>query len=338
VNICKQFITNLPKAELHVHSEGTMEPAQLLLFAERNNISIPDGLLDPSKTKYIFSNYQGFLDAYIQATNVLQKEQDFYELTLAYLKKASEQGVLHTEIFFDIQTYFPRNIDPKIIIYGMDRAFIQAKKLYGIDGAMIMCFLRHLSEEDAFKALEIAYEHKDKIVGIGLASLEQGNPPSKFERAFARAREYGFHIVAHAGECLPKIIHDTVTLLKVERIDHGVLCMQDAQLVQELVQKQIPITVCPLSNIVLGIFKTLHDHPLKKMLDTGLMVTINSDDPAFFGGYIADNYLAVGQALGLTCHDLILCARNSFIASFVADDVKRRYLETLDEYVAEHSC
>lgn len=337
---CSEFIKKLPKAELHVHIEGTMEPEQLFVFADRNKIQVPSNLIT-QENKYAFYDYQSFIDTYILATNVLQHEQDFYDVTMAYLKKAHEQGVLHSEIFFDLQTYMPRNIAPEIIIDGIELALVDGQKQFGISSFLIMCFIRHLSESDAFKALELAHAKHSKIVGVGLASAEQGNPPSKFERVFAQARSYGYHVVAHAaekGDSGPAMIREALTLLGAERIDHGVGCMADQALVAELVYKQIPLTVCPLSNIVLGGFEKLEDHPLKQMLNAGLMVSINSDDPAFFGGYIADNYQAVVDALKLSCDDLITCARNSFTSSFLDEYEKTAYLKKLDDYVAAHVC
>jgi len=333
---CKEFITKLPKAELHVHIEGTMEPEQMIAIAERNKIKIPAGVLD-SSGNYLFSGYEEFIKTYIQATSVLCQEQDFYDITLAYLKKVAGQGVLRTEIFFDLQTYFSRNITPEIIINGMYTAFIEGKKRYHIDAAMIMCFIRNFSEENAFKALNLLQEYKDKVIGVGLASLEDNNPPIKFEHVFARARAQGYHLVGHAGESGTEHIRDMITKLHCERIDHGVGCMYDPSLVQELAQLKIPMTVCPLSNVKLGIFKTLHEHPIKKMFDAGLNISINSDDPAFFGSYIADNYLAA-QSLGFSCRDLITCAGNGLQAAFVSEEIKKAYQVKLDEYSAGHAC
>lgn len=335
---CSEFIKNLPKAELHVHIEGTMEPEQLFLFADRNKIKVPSNLIT-QENQYAFYDYNSFIDTYILATNVLQQEQDFYDLTMAYLKKAADQGVLHTEIFFDLQTYMPRNMAPEIIIDGIEQAIIDGQKQLGISAFLIMCFIRHLSENDAFKALELAHSKHSKIVGVGLASVEEGNPPSKFERVFAQARSYGYHVVAHAAEetdAGPAMIREALTKIGAERIDHGVGCMTDQDLVLELVHKQIPLTICPLSNIVLGGFEKLEDHPLKAMLDAGLMVSINSDDPAFFGGYIADNYQAVADALKLSCDDLVTCARNSFKSSFLDEQEKAVCVKKIDDYLLSH--
>lgn len=338
--VCSPFIKKLPKAELHVHIEGTMEPEQLQLFADRNKIKIPQNLLT-QENKYAFDSYQSFIDTYILATKVLKTEQDFYDLIMAYLKKAHEQGVLHTEIFFDLQTYMPRNLPAEVIINGLEQGLADGQKQFGISGFLIMCFIRHLSETNAFDALKLVHSRHNKVIGVGLASVEENNPPSKFERVFAQARAYGYHVVAHAAEETdqgPAMIREALTLLKAERIDHGVGCMQDKELVDELVQKKIPLTVCPLSNIVLGGFEKLEDHPLKAMLNAGLMVSINSDDPAFFGGYIADNYQAVAVALNLSCDDLITCAHNSLISSFFDEQTKNEHLEKLSTYVNQHTC
>lgn len=334
---CKDFITKLPKAELHVHIEGTMEPSMLLAFAQRNNIEVPSGILDASGN-YSFSGFDQFIDTYFLATQVLCTQQDFYELTLAYLKKVADQGVLRTEIFFELQSYMSRNIGPDIIIGGMHTAFVEGKRLYDIDGAMILCFLRHLSEKSAFEALELLKGYKDKVIGVGLAAYELNNPPSKFERVFTDARLKGYHVVAHAGELDSKLIRESIDLLGCERIDHGVTALADPSLVKLLAVRKIPLTLCPLSNVVLKIVNTIQDHPLKKLFDAGIMVTINSDDPSFFGGYIAENYLVAAIDLGFSCGDLVICARNSLVASFADEKIKKNYLEQLSKYVAAHCC
>ncbi len=338
---CSDFIKYLPKAELHVHIEGTMEPEQLILIAQRNNIELPSGLITTDNA-YAFSDYKSFIDSYFQATNALKKEQDFYDVTYAYLKKNAEQGVLHVEIFFELQAYIDRDMSPEVVINGIESALVDGQRDFGITGFLILCFIRHLDESQAFRQLELAHGARHtKIIAVGLAALEEGNPPSKFKRAFELARSYGYHAVAHAAEATkngPEMIREALSILKVERIDHGIRCMEDPLLVQELAQKKVPLTVCPLSNVVLGFFKKLEDHPLKAMLDAGLMVSINSDDPAFFGGYIADNYQAAADALDLSCRDLITCARNSFISSFLDEQKKVAYLAKLDDYIATHAC
>ena len=339
-NFCKNFIEKLPKAELHVHIEGTMEPAQLLFFAERNKIKIPAHTLNQTKTAYAFSDFTSFCNAYWQATEVLRHEQDFYDLTYAYLEKISTQGVLHTEIFFDLQTYMPRNTDPAIIINGMHNALIDGKKHLGITGFLILCFLRHLSEADAFKVLELARPYKDKIISVGLAAIEEKNPPSKFEQVFAQAHTEGYRLVAHTGEDLAHgaMIRQALEKLHVERIDHGIGCVNDPSLIQELAQKKIPLTICPLSNVVLGAIKKLEDHPLKALFDAGIITTINSDDPAFFGGYIADNYNVAAEVLGFSCKELVTCARYSFLASFLEEADKKNCLAKLNDYAKNHIC
>jgi adenine deaminase len=335
--ISRDFIQKLPKAELHVHIEGTLEPEQLLQFAERNKIAVPYQTPEQARQAYHFTNYQAFLDAYIQLTSVLQHEQDFYEMTLAYLARAAEQGVLHAEIFFDLQTYMPRGIVPGVIINGIHRALVDAQEKYGISGSMIMCFIRNLSEEDAFKALELCAPFKDKIAGIGLAALEEGNPPEKFARVFAQARAHGYHLVAHAGECMvpsaPEDIWQTIKLLDVERIDHGIGCVLDKNLMVELAAMRMPLTVCPLSNVALHLVKNMAEHPLKSMLAANIVVSIHSDDPVFFGGYIAENYYAAAVALDLSARDLISCARNSIISSFASIERKKECLTLLDAYI-----
>lgn len=332
----KKTIFSLPKAELHVHLEGTMEPEQFMLFAERNKISVPYTTLEEAQQAYAFSDFQSFIDAYEQIANVLCTQEDFYDLTLAYLKKVSGQGVLHTEISFDLQTYMPRNIATETIIMGIHHALCDGKKLFGISGEMILCFIRNLSEENALQALELSLPFKDKIIGVGLASTEKGNPPSKFEKVFARARSFGYHCVAHAGECgTPEMIREAIQLLHVERIDHGIQVLDDPSLITELIQKNISVTVCPLSNVALGLVKNLQQHPLKKMLDAELTVSINSDDPAFFHGYIAENYYAAVTQMGLSFEDVVQCARNSFQASFASESRKNECLDLLAQACKE---
>lgn len=338
---CCEFIKKLPKAELHVHIEGTMEPSQLHLIAERNKIAIPPHTLDQAGTSYLFTDINSFVTAYMQATQVLCKEQDFYDIMHAYLKKVAQQGVLHTEIFFDLQTYMPRGIAPEIIINGMHRALVDGKKQFGISGALIMCFMRHLGVGDAFKALELLRGYNDKVIGVGLASVEKSNSLLLFQPVLAKARAYGFHIVAHAGEQGAgdeAAIGEAITKLHLERIDHGIDCMRDVHLVKELAQLRMPLTVCPLSNVVLGYVKKLEDHPLKAMFDAGLNISINSDDPAFFGGYIGDNYCAAATVLGFSCSELVAVAHAAFEASFLGQAGKDACLAVLSDYVADHSC
>lgn len=322
-----------PKAELHVHIEGTMEPEQLMLFAQRNKIVIPYKTIEEAREAYNFSDYQSFIDAYINITQVLCTQEDFYDLTLSYLKKAVSQGVLHAEIFFDLQTYMPRGIKAGTIITGIHQAFCEGKKLWGISAEMIMCFIRHFSQKNAFEALKLSLPFKDYIIGVGLASTEDGNPPAKFQEVFTQAHSYGYHRVAHAGECNAAMIRETIQLLNVERIDHGIHAIDDNSLVKELIEKKIALTVCPLSNLSLGIVKNLQQHPLKQLLDLGVMITINSDDPAFFNGYIAENYYDAVIQMGLSREDIIQCARNSFQASFASETRKNECLEQLNSFL-----
>ena len=334
----KEFVYGLPKAELHVHIEGTMEPEQMLLFAERNKIVIPYRSLDEARAAYNHHNFSSFINAYNRLSGVLRTEQDFYELTTSYLSKAFSQGVLHVEIFFDVLSYEHRGIVPAIIIHGMHEALVDAKKAYGITGSLIVCFLRDLSQEDAFATLQTILPFKDKIIAIGLASTEINNPPSKFQSVFASARAHGYHLVAHAGEQGPAdYIMQAINLLHAERIDHGIRCVENKEIITALVEKKIPLTVCPLSNVKLGSIQSLQKHPLKQMLNEGLIVSIHSDDPAFFGGYIADNYYAIAQALHLSFDDIVCCARNSFMSSFIDYSQKIHYINLLEKYIQEQS-
>lgn len=330
----QEFIKKLPKAELHVHIEGTLEPEQLLLFAERNTIKIPYNSVDSVRASYTFANLQEFLAVYYRGQLVLCTEQDFYDLTCAYLKKAHDQGVVHAEIFFETQTYAQRNIPFSTIINGIYSATLASEKEYGITSLLMLCFLRHLPPHDAFTTLQESLPHRDKIIGVGLASTELGYPPALFKDVFAHAKSYGYHCVVHAGEAAgPEYIWQALTLLNAERIDHGVQCLSDPPLVQELRTRQVPLTVCPLSNIALKIYTTLSEHPIKKMFDAGLRVTINSDDPAYFGGYIADNYQAVADCCGFTQQELVILAKNSFVSSFLDHATQQRYLHALELYI-----
>lgn len=336
---CIDFIRKLPKAELHVHLEGTLEAEEFLRIAERNKIAVPYNTVEQVKSKlYTFHDLASFIEVYRQAIGILKTEKDFYDLTFSYLKKVASQGVIHAEIFFDLQSYTHHNVAPEIIMNGIHRGIVDAKNRLNISVFMIMCFIRDMSEEDALRTLEIIRPYKD-VIAIGLASIEHGNPPSKFEHAFKIARFYGYHVVAHAGEeCGPDYIWQALQLLKAERIDHGIACMQDPQLVTFLKEQHIPLTVCPLSNVALQRFKSINDHPIKTMYDAGLMITINSDDPAFFGGYIDDNYETVMKNLGFSCGELVACARNSIMASFINNDQKKEFLKKIDEYSMGHKC
>ena len=334
----KQFISGLPKAELHLHIEGTFEPELMFKLAERNAIRLPFESVEALHKAYDFSELQDFLDIYYQGMNVLRTEQDFYDLTWAYLEKVSKQAVRHVEIFFDPQGHVDRGISFETALNGIHSALEHGKKKFDISFGIIMCFLRHLDEDAAFITLDSALAHKDKIIGVGLDSSEMGHPPSKFERVFKKAREEGFHIVAHAGEeGPPAYIYEALDLLKVERIDHGNTCLEDAELVQRLVQEEIPLTVCPLSNTKLCVVDNMKNHPLPQMLDLGLKAMINSDDPAYFGGYLNENYEAVSSILGTNPEEqkekLALLAQNSFTAAFISDVQKEKLLQELEAYL-----
>ena len=328
----------LPKAELHIHIEGTLEPELMFELARRNGIRLPHASVDDVRRAYVFSDLQSFLDIYYAGCSVLVTEGDFYDLTWAYLQRAAAQGVRHAEIFFDPQTHTERGIANGTVIDGIHRALEDGRNRLQITSGLILCFLRHLSEDDALRTLGEALPYRDRLLGVGLDSSEVGNPPSKFRTVYDRARDIGLHPVAHAGEeAPPDYIWEALDLLKVERIDHGVRCAEDERLMERLVEQQIPLTVCPLSNVRLRVFPDLGQHNLKRLLDRGLLVTVNSDDPAYFGGYVADNYAASAEALQLDADDLIKLARNSFTASFLAEDEKRRRLDEVSEVAAQAS-
>ena len=327
-----RYIRLIPKAELHLHIEGSLEPELMFAMAEKNDVSIKYKSEDELRAAYNFNNLQEFLDLYYAGADVLLTEEDFYDLTFAYLKKIHEDNVLHTEIFFDPQTHTIRGVSFDTVVKGITRALDDGKEQLGISSHLIMCFLRHLDEKSAQETLDYALDYKDKIIGVGLDSSEVGNPPSKFANVFKRAQEEGFLTVAHAGEEGPaEYVWEAINLLNVERIDHGVQSINDKELVAELVKKQMPLTVCPLSNLKLKVVSDLKDLPLKRMMDKNMMVTINSDDPSYFGGYVNQNYLDVASALNLTKDDILLLARNSFNASFLTDDEKKHYLDKVDE-------
>jgi len=319
---------------LHLHIEGSLEPELMFGLAKKNKIKIPFGSVDEIRNAYNFHNLQSFLDIYYQGSKVLISEQDFFDLTWAYLLKSKENNILHTEIFFDPQTHTNRGIKFDLVINGIHRAILKAEKELGISSKIIMCFLRHLGEQSAFKILDQALKHKDKIVGVGLDSSEIGYPPSKFERVFNKAIEENFLTVAHAGEeGPPKYIWEALDLLKVKRIDHGIRCLEDEKLVQKLRFDQIPLTVCPLSNVKLCIFKKLKDHNLKKLLDNELMVSVNSDDPAYFGGYLNTNLIECYMALNLTKENIKRLVINSFKSSFLSEDEKKKWIARINNFV-----
>ncbi len=334
----KEFIEKIPKAELHLHIEGTFEPELMFEIAQRNKVRIPYKSIEKLKAAYDFNNLQEFLNIYYSGCKVLLKKQDFYDMTMAYLKKAHQQNILHTEIMFDPQTHTDRGVPFNIVISGIHRALVDAKKDFGITTKLIMCFLRHLDEESAFKTLEEAQPFYNQIDAVGLDSSEIGHPPSIFERVFKKARAEGYLLVAHAGEEGPaEYVWEALNLIKVDRIDHGNNSLEDNRLVQKLVKRKMPLTVCPLSNLKLKVVKDLTKHPLKLMMDKGLFVTLNSDDPAYFGGYVNENYLAIQQALDLTEEDIIQLAKNSFEASFLDEADKKKYISQIDKFVNSYS-
>ena len=325
-----EFIKKSPKAELHLHIEGTLEPEQMFAFAKRNNIQTPFKNINETKKAYNFSNLESFLKIYYEGAKVLIKEQDFFDLTWAYALKCKEDNIVHTEIFFDPQTHTDRGISFDIVINGIYKALQKAQKDFGLSFKIIMCFLRHLDEEEGFKILDQAIGHKDKIFGVGLDSSETGNPPSKFKKLFKKAIENNFITVAHAGEEGPtEYMWQALNILNVKRIDHGVQCLKDEKLVEELFKSQIPLTVCPLSNIKLRVFNKLEDHNLKKMLDKKLMVMVNSDDPAYFGGYLNKNLTEAQSALNLSHDEVKTLLINSFKSSFLNEEKKKEWISKI---------
>ncbi|WP_336935590.1 adenosine deaminase [Acinetobacter soli] len=325
-----ELIRALPKAELHVHIEGTFEPELMFEIAQRNHIDIPYQSVEEIKQAYNFHNLQSFLDIYYAGANVLVNERDFYDLAWAYFKKCAEDRVVHTEIFFDPQTHTERGVAFEIVLNGLKRACADAKEQLGISSELIMCFLRHLSEEDAFKTLEQALPYKSDIIAVGLDSSEVGHPPSKFERVFEKAREEGFLVVAHAGEeGPPEYVWEALDLLQVNRIDHGVRSEEDPALMQRLIQEKMPLTVCPLSNLKLCVVDDMKQHNIRRLLQQGVQVTVNSDDPSYFGGYMNDNFVAIQEALDLSQDELKQLAINSFEASFISDEQKQKWIEEI---------
>ncbi len=322
-----ELIQALPKAELHVHIEGTFEPELMFAIAQRNQIQIPYQSVEEVKQAYNFHNLQSFLDIYYAGANVLVHEQDFYDLAWAYFEKCAEDRVVHTEMFFDPQTHTERGVEFATVIAGLKRACQDAQQKLGISSQLIMCFLRHLSEEKAFETLEQALPFKDEIIAVGLDSSEVGHPPAKFERVFAKAREAGFLIVAHAGEeGPPEYVWEALDLLKVNRIDHGVRSEEDKQLMARLIAEKMPLTVCPLSNLKLCVVNDMKEHNIRRLLQLGVHVTVNSDDPSYFGGYMNDNFIAIQQALDLSNEELKQLATNSFEASFISDQEKQKWI------------
>jgi len=329
----KDLIAKLPKAELHLHIEGSLEPELMFSLAQKNTISLPYKTIEEVKHAYNFTSLQSFLDIYYAGANVLINESDFFDLTWAYLLRCHAQNICHTEIFFDPQTHTSRGIAFKTVIDGITKALQKGEQELGISSFLIMCFLRHLSEENAFETLKASLPFKDKIIGVGLDSSEVGHPPSKFQRLFLECKKVGYKIVAHAGEeGDSSYIWEAINLLQVERIDHGIRCDEDESLVTLLIEKQIPLTVCPLSNVKLRAVKNMQEHNILKLLRQGVLVTVNSDDPAYFGGYVNENYEAICDNLDLSKEELKTLASNSFKASFLSDERKKHFINQISQY------
>ncbi|MDT4830730.1 Adenine deaminase [compost metagenome] len=331
-----QLAAAIPKAELHIHIEGSLEPELIFALAQRNGVQLPYADVEALRAAYAFTDLQSFLDIYYAGASVLLKEADFYDMAWAYFERAKADHVIHTEIFFDPQTHTARGVPMATVIQGLSRACADAQAKLGISSALILCFLRHLSEADAFATLEAALPYREHFIGVGLDSSEVDHPPEKFVRVFARCRELGLRIVAHAGEeGPPEYIWEALELLQAERIDHGVRCLEDPVLVAELAKRRTPLTVCPLSNLKLCVVNDLADHPMKQLLDAGLCATVNSDDPAYFGGYLNANFEQTVRALALTEADVITLAKNSFEASFVSDADRAAMFDALDRSVGQ---
>ncbi|RXJ90921.1 adenosine deaminase [Arcobacter sp. CECT 8983] len=333
----KEFIKKLPKAELHLHIEGSLEPELMFKLANKNNIKIPYKTADEVKKAYDFTNLQSFLDIYYAGAKVLITKQDFYDMTWDYILKCKENNIIHTEIFFDPQTHTKRGISFETVILGIKEALDDAQKKFSISSKIIMCFLRHLSQEEAFETLEESLAFKDYIIGVGLDSSELGNPPKKFEKVFNKAKEYGYKLVAHAGEEGDiSYIEDALELLHIERIDHGVQAINSDSLMKRLKEEQIPLTVCPNSNIELKVFENYKEHNIKQLLDYGLNVTVNSDDPAYFKGYINQNFFNLVDNTTLTKEDIVKLVKNSFNSSFIDEKLKEEYIKKVDEVIERH--
>jgi adenine deaminase len=330
-DLMRTILLEMPKAELHIHIEGSLEPELIFALAQRNGVSLAYDSVEALRAAYAFTDLQSFLDIYYAGASVLLQEQDFYDMTAAYLARAHADQVRHAEIFFDPQTHTARGVPFETVVSGIWRACQDAP----LSATLIMCFLRHLSEDEAIATLEEALPFRDKFIGVGLDSSERGHPPEKFARVFERCRQLGLHLVAHAGEeGPPAYIETALDLLNVERIDHGVRCLEDPLLVRRLAQEQVALTVCPLSNIKLRVFDSMDRHNLAALLDAGLLATVNSDDPAYFGGYLNANFIAAFEALPLGLQHAHRLARNSFAASFLEGEAKRGFLDEVDAYFA----
>jgi adenine deaminase len=329
------FITGIPKAELHLHIEGTLEPQMVFDLAAKHGVALRYPTVEALRSAYQFDNLQSFLDVYYMGADVLRDEADFYALTWAYLQRAHQQGIVHVEIFFDPQSHTSRGVEFAVVIGGIQRALAEGERVFGITHRLIMCFLRHLSAADAMRTLEESLPFAGEIAAVGLDSSELGHPPEKFAQVFERARREGFLTVAHAGEeGPPSFVSDALDLLQVERIDHGVRSEEDPALLARLVREQIPLTVCPLSNVMLRVVDRIENHNLKRLMDHGVCVTVNSDDPAYFGGYLAENLRAVYDGLQLSRADITQLARNSLNASFLPEAAKTDWMRRIDEFVA----
>ena len=331
-----ELLRSMPKAELHLHIEGTLEPELIFRLAERNHVALRYASVDALRAAYAFSDLQSFLDIYYAGASVLLEEEDFFDMAWAYFERAAADNVVHAEIFFDPQTHTERGVSMRTVIVGLEHACRRAHAEFGLSAKLILCFLRHLSEEAAFETLQQALPYRRHFIGVGLDSSERGHPPEKFARVFAKCRELGLHVVAHAGEeGPPAYIQSALDVLQAERIDHGVRCVEDPALVRRLAARRTPLTVCPLSNVKLRVFDALTEHNLKTLLDAGLCVTVNSDDPAYFGGYVNDNYLQTFAALpALSLRDAYMLAANSFEASFVDAAIKQGWLAQLNQVFA----
>ncbi|MGP4734869.1 MULTISPECIES: adenosine deaminase [unclassified Psychrobacter] len=326
-----ELIKKLPKAELHLHIEGSLEPELMFRLAKKNNVEIPYDSVEDVRAAYNFNNLQSFLDIYYAGANVLLTKDDFYDLTWEYILRCVEDNVIHTEIFFDPQTHTERGVPFEAVITGIKEALADAKAKYGITSCIIMCFLRHLSQEEALETLEQALNYKDDIIGVGLDSSELGNPPSKFKEVFQKAKEEGFKLVAHAGEEADfSYIYEALDLLNINRIDHGVQSIKSPELMQRLKDEQMPLTVCPNSNIELKVFETYKEHNIKELLDYGLNISVNSDDPAYFKGYVNQNFINLYENLPITEDDVITLVKNSFKSAFISDELKEAYLARVD--------
>ena len=330
------LLAALPKAELHVHIEGTLEPEMIFALAKRNGVSLPYASIEALRSAYAFTDLQSFLDIYYAGASVLLQEQDFHDMAMAYFERAVADNVVRAEIFFDPQTHTARGVSMGTVINGLHGACESARQRWGISTDLILCFLRHLSEDEALATLEAALPWKDQLIGVGLDSSEVGHPPAKFSRVFERARALGLHVVAHAGEeGPPEYIWQALDILKAERIDHGVQAVHDPALMQRLAKERIPLTVCPLSNLKLCVFPDLREHNLPALLDAGLCATINSDDPAYFGGYINDNFIQTFEATGMTYEHAVQLARNSIEASFAPDSEKAIWRQKIEHLINE---